>query len=763
MTFMTCIGMVAALSLAMPAVARSSDKSPVDYIDPMIGAMTTIPGAGGGKTFPGPATPFGMVQLSPDTVSGGDNGSGYSWDMKTIEGFSFTHMSGVGWYGEFGNIQVMPQVGDLVIDRDAAKSPYGKESEVAEAGYYSVVLDRYRVKTELTAAPHAGILRFTFPGSSSSRIKVDLTRRIGGDGSHSSSQYARQVNDHTFEGWLKCDPSGGGWGNGAGGVSYTIHFSMQTSIPVTGFGTWDGKDVSRELKERTGTRSGFFLEFPTRAGQQVLLKSGISFVSIEGARANLTHDIPGWKFDEVRQEARSRWAQALSCAAVQGGSASQKTVYYTAIYHALLDPRSITDVDGSYLGPDKKVHKTGSWTARTCFSGWDVFRAEFPLLNLIQPNIVSDQVNSLMQVNELGDTRGLPRWELMGRDTPIMLGDPALSVISDAYIKGIRGFDAEKAYEMCRQVAQGPPEKSNREDFGHWQSQGYCTGDLSISNTLENAYADYAVGRFAQALGKKDDARQLYKTSLNYRNVFDPSVGWFRPRSDNGDWMPWNGRLHSGGCVESNPGQQGWFVPQDVAGLIGLVGGREEFTRQLDDFFSHTSADDIKGWNDYYNHSNEPVHHIPFLFTYAGAPWLTQKWSRFVCDNAYGLGPRGICGNDDVGQMSAWYVLAAMGIYPVSPASSVYIIGSPVFEKTTLRLGEKSKKTFTVVARGASPENVYVQSAVLNGKPLQRAWITYEEVAAGGTLTLAMGAQPNKTWGSDPKWAPPSLSDGGVR
>ena len=757
MAILHAIFMVSALSLATQMVAQAAGKSPVDYIDPMIGAMTTIPGSGGGKTFPGPATPFGMVQLSPDTVSGGDNGSGYSWDMNTIEGFSFTHLSGVGWYGEFGNLQVMPQTGDLVIDRDAAKSPYTKDTEVAQAGYYSVMLDRYHVRTELTAAPHAGILRFTFPQAANSRIKVDLTRRIGGDGSHSSQQFVRKVDEHTFEGWMKCDPSGGGWGNGAGGISYTLYFSMQTSVPVQTFGTWDGADISRTRKERTGTRSGFFVEFPTTANQQVVLKSGISFVSVEGARANLAHDISGWKFDDVRKAARAMWSKAIGGASIDGATEDQKTIFYTAVYHALLDPRSVTDVDGSYFGPDKKVHKTGDWTARTCFSGWDVFRAEFPLLNLIEPQVVSDQVNTLMQINTLGETKGLPRWELMGRDTPIMLGDPALAVIADAYVKGIHGFDADKAYEMCRQVAQGPIDKSNREDFEHWRTLGYCTGDLSISNTLENAYADYAVGRFAEALGKTEDARSLYKTSLNYRNVFDPSVGWFRPRKDNGEWMPWSGRLTSGGCVESNPGQQGWFVPQDVAGLIGLVGGREEFVRQLDSFFSHTSAADIKGWNDYYNHSNEPVHHIAFLFTYAGAPWLTQKWSRFICDNAYGTGPQGICGNDDVGQMSAWYVLASAGIYPVSPASNVYIIGSPAFAKTTFRLGG-SGKAFTVEARHNSSANIYIQSASLNSKPLDRAWITHDEVERGGRLVLQMGPMPNKSWGADPKWAPPSLS-----
>jgi len=757
MTIRHFAGLIGIL-IAMPSIASPHQKLPVDYVDPMIGAMTTVPGDAGGKTFPGAATPFGMVQLSPDTVTGGDNGCGYSADMPTIEGFSFTHMSGVGWYGEFGNLQVMPEVGDLVTDRIAANSPYDKKNEVAEAGYYSVVLNRYQVKTELTAAPHAGIIRFTFPESLNSRIKVDLARRIGGDGSHSTTQYVKQVDDHTFEGWMKCDPSGGGWGNGAGGISYTLYFSMQTNLPVQTMGTWDGTDVTRGVKEKNGTRLGFFLEFPTRQNQQVLLKTGISFTSLDGARANVNHEIPGWDFDDVHQAARRQWSAALGNASVEGGSESDKTIFYTALYHSLLDPRSITDVDGMYLAPDKKIHKADEWTARTCFSGWDVYRAEFPLLNLIEPQVVNDMTNTLMQVNVMGASKGLPRWELMGKDTPIMLGDPAVCVISDAYLAGLRGFDARKAYEMCREVALGPSDKSNREDLEHWSTLGYATGDLSISNTLESSYADYALARFADALGKPDDAARLYKSALNYKNVFDPSVGWFRGREADGTWLPWNGRIKSGGCIESNPEQQGWFVPQDVAGLINLVGGKDEFIRQLNEFFDNTSPEQIKGWNDWYNHSNEPVHQCSFLFTYAGAPWLSQKWSRYICENAYGTGPRGLCGNDDVGQMSAWYVLASSGLYPASPASGVFILGSPIFSKVTLHLGEGNRQKFTISANNNSAANIYVQSAMLNGKPLERAWITREEIAHGGNLVLQMGPQPNKEWGSDPKWAPPSIS-----
>ncbi|WP_301002313.1 GH92 family glycosyl hydrolase [Capsulimonas corticalis] len=729
--------------------------APVDEIDPTIGTITTSADGACGKTFPGPATPFGLVQLSPDTITGGDNGSGYSAEMTTIEGFSFLHMSGVGCYGDLGNLQVMPETGSLVIGRDEAKSPYRKETEVAKAGYYGVQLDRYHVKAELTAAPHAGMLRFTFPASPNSRIKVDLTRRIGASSdSHSSAQWARQTDDHTVEGWMRCDPSGGGWGCGPG-PTYTVYFSMQFAKPIKAFGTWDGGDISRALKQRSGSHTGFFVEFPTKAGEQVTVKSGISFVSIDGARANLAHDIPGWSFDAVRDQARSLWAAALSRAGAEGGAPTQRRIFNTALYHTMLDPRSVSDVDGSYIGADHQEHKAKGFVYRSIFSGWDVFRADFPLQTIVNPSLINDEVNSLIQITELGGARGLARWELMGTDAGTMVGDPGLNVICEAYLKGIRGYDAQKAYAMARGVGLGPADKSNRNDFDHWTKLGYCADGSSLSETLENSYSDYALARFATALGKTDAAAQLLKTAQNYRNLFNSGDHWFRGRNPDGGWM-----AADAGCVESIPTQQGWFVPQDIAGLIGLVGGRDKFVARLNDFFVHTPPDQIMRWNNFYNHSNEPVHQCAFMFTYAGAPWLTQKWSRFICDNGYKTGPGGLDGNDDVGQMSAWYVLASAGLYPVSPASGVYILGSPIFPKVTLRLDPKyaKGKSFTISAPNTSAANIYVQSATLNGKPLTRAWVTHEEIARGGTLSLKMGPEPNKLWGAGSGEAPPSIT-----
>lgn len=759
--------------------ARAQSHQPlVDDINPIIGASTDN-AHNPGKTFPGAATPFGLVQLSPDTITGGDNGSGYSYENKTIEGFSFTHMSGVGWYGDLGNFLVMPTTGKLKTNCGIPgkvagyRSRFHHETEITQAGYYAVTLDDYHIRVEATAAPRAGMLRFTFPKSSHSRIQIDLARRIGGT---STLQLVKVVNGHTIEGWMKCPPAGGGWGHGAGKANYTVYFYAQFSQPLRHFGVWSAQiteswpqyrrgiengryqamvahaKILDGCREQVGNHLGFYTEFPTQAGEQVLLKAGISFVSLAGARANLEHDIPGWDFNRVRRQARALWAKALSGVAVEGGTKAQKTIFATALYHTMIDPRAYSDVTGLYTGADGKVHQTAHFTYRTIFSGWDVFRAEYPLLTIIRPDVVNDTVNSLMQQAELSGDGYLARWEILGTESGCMIGDPAVSVFTDAYLKGIRGYNVEKAYALCRASVMGP--HSNRQDWQDYNRLGYVPG--SISWTLEDAYFDYCAGRFAQALGKTNDAALLLKRALNYRNIYDPAVGNMRARNADGTWTPWKGATREGqGCVESNPYQQGWFVPQDVEGLIDLM-GKGYFLKHLSEFFAKTPAD--FRWNEYDNQSNEPVHHTPYLYVYAGKPWLTQKWARFVLDHAYGDGVYGICGNDDVGQMSAWYVLSAIGFYPVCPVNGIYIIGSPVFRKVSIRLDPRyyPGRTFTVIAHHASPQNIYIQSAKLNGHPLNRAWIRHREIVAGGTLEFVMGPKPNKDWASAPADLPPS-------
>ncbi len=768
------IPILTVLSLAAVFVACHTTKKTASttgnarYVNPFIGASTSVGDAGVyhglGKTFPGATTPYGMVQVSPNTITGGDNGSGYSYEHTTIEGFAFTQMSGVGWYGDLGNFLVMPTVGALKTSAGSAAHPeqgyrsrYDKQSEKASAGSYSVFLSDYQVQAEATAAPHSGMLRFTFPAGDTSRIQIDLARRVGGT---STEQYVKVLDEHTISGWMKCTPEGGGWGNGDGKANYTVYFYAQFSKPLKDYGIWSADipagavrkreevlgaeyqalvskaEVSKGLKEKQGKHLGFFTAFNTTDKEQVLLKAGISFVSVEGAKANLTKEIKDWDFDRVKDAAQALWNKSLNKIEIEGGTEDQRKVFYSALYHTQIDPRIFEDVDGNYIGGDGKAHQSANFTKRTIFSGWDVFRSQMPLQTLINPELIGDLVNSLVT---LADEKGmdyLERWELLNAYSGCMIGNPAVSVIADAYVKNIRNFDVQKAYQLAM---------NSVEMFGNGE-RGYTTEGFGISHTLEYAYFDWCVAQLAKGLGKKADEVKYLRRGQAYRNIFDPEKGWFRPRDKNGNWEAWpeEGRLKQWyGSIESNAYQQGWFVPQDVDGMVSLMGGKDKVREDLINFFEKAPADMM--WNDYYNHANEPVHHVPFLFNRVAAPWLTQKWTREICKRAYLNSVEGLVGNEDVGQMSAWYVLAASGIHPITPGDTRYEITSPAFNKVTFNLPEGKK--FTINAANNSAENTYIQSATLNGKNYDRCWIDYQDIIKGGVLEFKMGPTPNRNWG----------------
>ncbi|RYE18267.1 MAG: glycoside hydrolase family 92 protein, partial [Sphingobacteriales bacterium] len=723
-----------------------------------------------GKTFPGATTPFGMVQVNPNTITGGDNGSGYSYEHTSIEGFAFTQMSGIGWFGDLGNFLVMPTTGkfntssgQLADPSKGYRSTYVKSSEKATAGYYSVFLDKYKVKAEMTAAPHSGILRFTFPENDESRIQIDLARRVGGT---STKQYVKVVDDYTIQGWMKCTPDGGGWGNGDGKGDYTVYFYAKFNRPLKSYGVWsanipEGQARKREniesaeyqhlidiapvlpgTKEIEGKHLGFYTGFATYADEQVLLKTGISFVSMEGAKNNLDAEIPDWDFEAVHANAVKLWNKELSKVSITGGTKDQKTVFYTALYHTMIDPRIVNDVDGNYNGGDNKAHKSAVFQKRTIFSGWDVFRSQMPLQTIINPTLVNDLVNSLVTLADEKDKNYLERWEFLNSYSGCMLGNPAVSVIADAYAKGIRNYDIKKAYDYS---------VNSVEKFGNGDKGYTAEGEgFGIAHTLEYAYADWCVAAMAKQLGKTADYNKYYKKGQAYHNIWDADKGWFRVREKDGSWMAWpdSGRLKQWyGCMETNPLQQGWFVPQDVAGMVKMMGGNQKVIADLNWMFNKTPEGMM--WNDYYNHANEPVHQVPFLFNRIGAPWYTQKWTREITRRAYNNSVEGLVGNEDVGQMSAWYVLAAAGIHPICPGDTRQEITSPSFDKTVFKLDPKYAKggTFTIAAKNNSAKNVYIQRAKLNGKPYNKCYIDYSQITAGGYLELVMGPKPSKTWG----------------
>lgn len=709
---LTAVAVVAAASTfgATPGAAEAKEPvsprwSMVDMIDPMVGAVTSTPSDnnvhGLGKTFPGAATPFGLVQLSPDTVTGGDNGSGYSYLHDTIEGFSFMHMSGVGWYGEFGNFQVMPGMEKPI--------KFAHSDEYAEAGYYRVKLAS-GVTAELTAAPRAGMIRFTYPASQKSALTIDLSRRIGElrRAKMFSRQSFRLTGPNAFEGIIVCDSRDGGWGRGRGKVNYTLNFRGICSKALEGC-------------ELSGGDSNLVVRatFPTGKDEQVMLHVAFSFTGMPAAPT-------GFDFDAMRRDAKSLWREALSGVAVRGGTERQRRIFATALYHAFIDPRAIGD------GLD--------YVRRTAFSGWDVFRSEMPLLTLLRPDVVRDTILSMSDVLARGDRDTLPVWDLMGCRSECMVGNPLIPVIATAVEAGITNFDTRLVYRQAKETSR---RRCNADC-------GYTPGSLSM--TLEYCFDDWCMARLAERYGTPADVAHFAARAMWYTNCWDSSVGWMRTRTKDGGWMPWKGReVHGQGCVESNPWQQGWFVPHDPEGLARLMGGRNKFTSELEAFFDATPAD--FGWCNSYNHPNEPCHTLPFLFAHSNKPELTSRWTRAICEKAYDTGPYGLCGNDDVGQMSAWYVLAAIGLHPLCPGDGRWYLTAPLFTETTIRLDPAYYPggTFTIRAPKADAAHSRIAAARLNGKTLDRPYVTSAEVSAGGVLELDLAvAQSREAEGTLP-------------
>ena len=691
---------VAAFSVAVIFATVAVGRELVDCIDPFIGAVTYPESGlrgneaihGFGKTFPGATTPFGMVQLSPDTVTGGDNGSGYSYVHDTIEGFSFTHMSGIGYYGEFGNLQVMPS--------DLPKSAFPHDEESASAGYYRVRLADAAVTAEATASRTSGMLRFTYEREGDGIVRFDLARRIGE--LWRAKRFGRQsftmTGQDTFSGEIVCDHRDGGWGRGKGKVDYTLRFAGRLSRTPNTVDVFGG---SSNCTVR--------MTFPVKAGESVSVHVAISFSDVPQTPADCD-------FEHMRCAARKSWSNALGNIEIEGGTDAERTIFATALYHAFIDPREVGRGELNGHG----------FVRRTVFSGWDVYRSAFPLYTLLRPDVVSDTVNSMLETVVSGKRETLPRWDIFGCPGGCMIGQPLVSVIADAWEKGIRTFDARLALELaCRSL----------EAEGNDRTLGYKPG--SLSETLEFAYADWCCARLAEMLGEKEIAARYLGYAQSYTNCWSNEVGWMRTRTADGGWLEWQGReKHGQGCVEANPWQQGWFVPHDIEGLIRLMGGRRRFTEELERFFS-VVPDDFR-WNDGYNHPNEPCHTLPFLFAHSTKPDETGRWTRRICEKAYATGPYGLCGNEDVGQMSAWYVLASIGMHPLCPGDGKWYLTAPVFKSVKIRLDPRyySGRMFEIQAPRTKPGAWRIKGVKLNGLTLDRRWILTSEVTAGGKLEI---------------------------
>ncbi len=763
-------------------------NKPVDYVNPFVGTDFF------GHTFPGASLPFAMVHLSPDVgTQGWTYCAGYIYSDNSIIGFSHTHWSGVGMVNG-GEVMLMPVVNDkLQIVPGTPEEPDGgyrsrfdHANESASPGYYSVLLKDYNVKVELTSTKRAGFHRYTFPKANGSKIILDLGHQIGEISDDAISEL-NFVNENTIEGVKSA---------GLGKVYFVARFSK----PFLYYGTFDasyytpesGGSVFPYKSAEKGNKIGAFVSYHTSENEQILVKVGISYTGIDGARKNLDAEIPGWDFDGVRNNAKEIWSNELSKIKIDNTTEENKEVFYTAVYHSLLAQYISQDVDGKYFGSDHKIHTAEGYDFYGSFSCWDTYRSQHPLLTLIAPDHVNDFIKSI--VAKTKNYGWLPAQHFLNIFGETMVGDHLIPVIVDAYVKGYRDYDVEFLYDAMRKKAlENPappvPEFAGRSGLDDYKKLGYTPVDKvteSVPNTLELAYDDWCIAQLARELGKDDDYKLFIKRAGNYKNLWDSETQFMRPKMADGTWLEMlNGReqeiVKNGEhsyykyfdpllvgrrpnryYTESNAWQYVWSVQHDVQGLIDLFGGEKAFIKKLDTFFEMSPVITppkyvgVVGTIGQYVQGNQPSHHVAYLYDYAGEPWKTQQRARQVTGQLYKPGEGGICGNEDMGSLSSWYVLSSMGIYQVTPGIPVYAIGSPLFGKVTIQL--PGNKTFTITANNNSKENKYIQSATLNGKRFNRTWITQNEITAGGALVFEMGPEPNKKWGTGKNSAPPSMS-----
>lgn len=715
------------LSASVMALGGHAQSQPADFVNPFIG------GAANGHTFPGACVPFGLVQTSPVTGAiGWQYCAEYLNSDTRIWGFSQTHLNGTGCL-DLGDILVMPSTARP--GRKDYRSSFSKANETAHPGYYAVTLDEPGVRAELTATPHVAFHRYAFDKVDSAAVLIDLQHGPAWNEkqyhSHVEACEVKQENARTLSGhvrnavWVEQD------------VYFVITFDhdilQMTDLPLT--------------ETEKGRR--MLASFDLKEGDKLGMKIALSSASVEGAHRNLQAELDGWDFDATHREATARWNKLLSRIDVEG-SKDEKTNFYTSFYHALIQPNNIADVDGTYRDAKGELRKAEGGSFYSTFSTWDTYRAAHPFYTLVMPEMVDPFVRSLVSQAEVQGH--LPIWALWGKENYCMIANHSVSIVAEAYHKGFRGFDAERAFAAVKRT-QTVSHKL-KSDWETYMKYGYFPADLikseSVSSTLESVYDDYAAADMARLMGKKEDAKYFSHRASFYRNLFDPSTHFMRPRLSDGNWKsPFNpsdlahAESTGGDYTEGNAWQYTWHVQHDVKGLIKLMGGPKAFTQKLDSLFTlklEGHLADVTGLIGQYAHGNEPSHHITYLYTLAGKPSRTQELVREIFDTQYKPTPEGLCGNDDCGQMSAWYMLSAMGFYPVSPVDAEYVFGAPQMPSITLHLSDG--KTFRVVAEGLSRENKYVKAIYLNGRRYKHSSISHADILKGGELKFIMTDKP---------------------
>ena len=720
-----------ALVACTPEKKQEADYS--QYVNPMIGTDFT------GNTYPGAQVPFGMVQLSPDNgLPGWDRISGYFYPDTTIAGFSHTHLSGTG-AGDLYDISFMP------VTRPYKEAPaplgiystFSHNDEAASAGYYRVLLKDYNINVELTATERCGIQRYTFPEAEAS-VFLNLKKAMNWDFTLDSK--IEVVDSTTIRGYRLSQ----GWS-----PLQHVYFETRFSKPFVAC-HMDTTSIVTKEKGWIGTAYVARFDFNTKKDEEILVTTGISGVSMEGAGKNLRAEAPKDDFDYYQAQASANWNRQLSKIEVKSRNTDDMVKFYTALYHSMIAPTIYSDVDGSYYGPDQQIHKADGWTNYSTFSLWDTYRASHPLFTYTEPERANDMIKGFLKFYE--QNGALPLWNLYGWETNMMIGYHAVPVIVDAYLKGIGDFDAEKALNACVATAN----LDSYRGIGLYKELGYIPYNVtdhynaenwSLSKTLEYAFDDYCIAEMAKKMGKQDIADTFYKRSRNYRNLYNPETSFMQPRDDKGRFIKgFKADDYTPHICESNGWQYFWSVQHDIDGLIDLVGGKNRFAEKLDSMFTYHPAADAElplfstGMIGQYAHGNEPSHHVIYLFNSIGFNERTQYYVAKVMNELYKNEPAGLCGNEDCGQMSAWYVFSAMGFYPVNPVSGKYEIGTPLFPEMQLHL--TNGKTFTVLAPNVNKKNIYIQSTKVNGHPYDKTYITHEQIMSGATIEFEMGSTP---------------------